>query len=60
MVDELFDRGYQAGRAALNRDIDRRLGRALQSLISGFETLNRIQFAAPWARKRRDRGPGLA
>lgn len=51
MNDELFDRTYQSGRAALNDGLDRSLARFGRSLMAGFETLNRIRFAAPWARK---------
>lgn len=50
MVDEIFDRSYQSGRAGLNAGIDRGLGQASRFVLRGFEVLNRIQFAAPWAR----------
>lgn len=51
MVDEIFDRTYQSGRADLHASIDRGFAR----LISGFQVLNRIQFAAPWNEKPRGR-----
>ena len=62
MMDEIFDRQFQAGRAALNAGLDRGFERLGGSLMSAFETLNRIQFAAPWATSRRPtkRGPGMA
>ena len=62
MMDEIFDRQFQAGRADLNAGIDRGLERFGRSLMSGFEALNRIQFAAPWttSRSAKKRGPGLA
>ena len=50
MVDEMFDRQYQAGREQLNASFDR-LGHRLQVFAAGFSRLNRIQFAAPWAKK---------
>lgn len=46
MRDEIFDREYQAGRAALNDGIDRLIdgaGKALRVLYA-------IQFNAPWER----------
>jgi hypothetical protein len=49
MVDEIFDRHYQAGRADLNRAIvagARRLGEAV---ANAFNVLNRIEYSAPWA-----------
>lgn len=49
MIDEIFDRNYQSGRAALNDGIDRGLARLAASLAEGWTALNRIQFAAPWA-----------
>ena len=60
MVDEIFDRGYQSGRAALNEGIDRGFARVGRSLMAGFEVLNRIQFAAPWARDKRRSDVGCA
>ena len=60
MVDEIFDRNYQSGRAGLNAGIDRGLARIGRSVMRGFEVLNRIQFAAPWARDSAARGPGCA
>ena len=48
MVDEMFDRDYQSGRAELNDGIDRGIAGFFAGLRSGFETLNRIQWSAPW------------
>ena len=47
MVDEFFERHYQAGRDDLNAailDLGRRCAKA-------FRTLNRIQYHSPWAAK---------
>ena len=50
MVDELHDRQYQAGRNALNQGIGN-LASRLQAFARGYRHLNRIQFAAPWAKR---------
>jgi hypothetical protein len=44
MNDQIFDRDYQAGRAALNDSISRLIGGAGQSL----RVLHKINFDAPW------------
>lgn len=44
MHDEIFDREYQAGRAALNGGISRLIAGAGKSL----QVLHSIQFDAPW------------
>ncbi|MEO6359523.1 MAG: hypothetical protein ABIO43_02980 [Sphingomicrobium sp.] len=48
MMDEIFDRNYQSGREALNRGIDRGLQTFVARIRRSFETLNRIQWNAPW------------
>lgn len=50
MIDEIFDRQYQAGRAGLNAGIDRAVARIARELGESFRTLHRIQWSAPWAR----------
>ena len=61
MIDEIFDRQYQAGRAELNAGIDRAVAHVGRSILTTFEALHRVQFAAPWTkvRKRKNR-VGLA
>ena len=44
MNDQIFDREYQAGRAALNDSISRLIDGVGQSL----RVLHRINFDAPW------------
>ena len=44
MNDQIFDREYQAGRAALNDSISRLIDGAGQSL----RVLHKINFDAPW------------
>jgi hypothetical protein len=46
MNDQIFDRDYQAGRAALNDGISQLIHGAGQSL----RVLHSIQFDAPWKR----------
>jgi hypothetical protein len=58
MVDEIFDRTYQAGRADLNAGIDRALqhiGAAIGgTLAKSLEVLHRIEWSAPWATNSKD------
>ena len=44
MNDQIFDREYQAGRAALNDSLSRLIRGAGQSL----RVLHKINFDAPW------------
>ncbi len=54
MIDEHFDRNYQAGRAELNAGIDRLFARAARGVAGAFKALNRIEYDAPWtARSKR-------
>ena len=48
MMDEIFDRTYQAGRADLNAGIDRGLAKLGRTLNDSFEVLHRIEWSAPW------------
>ena len=48
MNDQIFEREYQAGRAALNDGISRLIDGAGQSL----RVLHKINFDAPWKRVR--------
>ena len=56
MMDEIFDRNYQAGRAELNAGIDRGLARIGDTLGKSLETLHRIEWSAPWHRGPKDIG----
>ena len=49
MMDEFFDRQYQAGRAGLNADLERGFRRLGSAIGNAFAVLHRVQFAAPWA-----------
>jgi hypothetical protein len=61
MIDEIFDRQYQSGRADLHAGIDRAVSSVGRSILTTFDAIQRIQFAAPWAPKRaRKNRAGLA
>jgi hypothetical protein len=48
MVDEIFDRHYQAGRADLNAALSDLVGRFGRAVGNSFKVLNRIEYSAPW------------
>jgi hypothetical protein len=58
MIDEIFDRGYQAGRAELNAGLDRAFRRVGEATRNTFQVLHRIEYRAPWLE--RTRGPRRA
>jgi hypothetical protein len=49
MMDENFDRHYQAGRADLNAALSNGLSRFGEAVSNAFNVLNRIEYSAPWA-----------
>ena len=49
MIDELFDRTYQARRADLNAGIGRAFTALAAAVRNAFEVLNRIEYQAPWS-----------
>jgi len=51
MVDEIFDRQYQAGRKELHAAIAGTIARLVQSLGRAFEVLVKIEYEAPWTAK---------
>ena len=53
MIDEIFDRNYQHGRAALNAALATSLKQLSHSVGEAFLALNRIEYSAPWAAPRR-------
>ncbi len=53
MIDEIFDRQYQHGRAPLNADIGRAADSIGQTLGDTLRVLHRIEWSAPWARPSR-------
>jgi hypothetical protein len=53
MNDEIFDRTYQSGRAALNADIDRALANIGRTIGDSLKVLHRIEWSAPWQREQK-------
>ncbi len=49
MIDEIFDRQYQRGRADLNAGLDRAFARIAREVGRTFTVLHRIEWSAPWA-----------
>ncbi|HEX8840478.1 MAG TPA: hypothetical protein VF750_08440 [Sphingomicrobium sp.] len=49
MIDQIFDRQYQAGRIALNQSILGLVRRFREASLNAFNVLNRIEYSAPWA-----------
>lgn len=54
MMDEHFDRQYQAGRAELHAGIEALGRRLLREASAVFRAIHRIQFSAPWIAPRPD------
>jgi hypothetical protein len=53
MIDEMFDRAYQKGRADLNSSLAIAFRRVGTAVSNAFEVLNRIEYDAPWLRRTR-------
>jgi len=51
MVDEIFDRHYQASRNELNAALSDLFGRLGRTVGTSLRVLNQIQFSAPWLEK---------
>ena len=51
MVDEIYDRHYQAARRDLNASIVNAFSRFGSAVTNAFNVLNRIEYQAPWAAK---------
>jgi hypothetical protein len=54
MRDEMFDRDYQAARAAFNAGIGRFVSDISQAIGGGLGALHRYEWQAPWLSRRRD------
>lgn len=58
MVDEIYDRNYQDGRAALNDGLDRLFGFIGSELGKSLDAIHRFEWSSPWAQiasKRQDK-----
>ena len=53
MIDEIFDRHYQAGREQMNKALLGAFSRLGRSVLNAFTVLNRIEYSEPWAAKPR-------
>ena len=53
MIDEIFDRHYQAGREQMNKALLDGFSRFGRSVLNAFTVLNRIEYSEPWAAKSR-------
>jgi hypothetical protein len=53
MVDEIFDRHYQAGRNELNKSLAGAFGRLGHAVSNAFEVLVKIEYQSPWTVKSR-------
>jgi hypothetical protein len=51
MVDEIYDRQYQAGRQQLNAALASGFGRLASAVGDAFEVLVNIEYQAPWKAK---------
>jgi hypothetical protein len=49
VIDQIFDRNYQHGRADLNAALVGALKHVGNVLDEAFAALNRIEYSAPWA-----------
>ena len=52
MMDEIFDRTYQNGRADLNAGIDRAVTNVVTEFGKSLAALHRIEWSAPWAARK--------
>lgn len=51
MNDEMFDRVYQQGRAAFNRDIDAAGQQLAKTISDSLRALHRLEWSAPWKKQ---------
>jgi hypothetical protein len=55
MVDEIYDRGYQAGRAQLHDGIDALVRKVRDALAPALTALHLLEWDAPWTSQARPR-----
>jgi hypothetical protein len=51
MMDEIFDRNYQAGRSQLNSSLGSTIADFGHAVKDAFEVLVRIEYQSPWTAK---------
>lgn len=49
MIDEIFDRQYQSGRAQLNAGIEHLFSSIGHELGKSLNAIHRFEWSAPWA-----------
>lgn len=49
MIDQMYDRGYQHGRAALNAGFAAAARGLARTIGDGLGALHRLEWSAPWA-----------
>jgi hypothetical protein len=49
MIDEIFDRGYQAARGNLNASVGEAFAGIGHTIGESLRVLHRIEWSAPWA-----------
>ena len=55
MMDEIYDRGYQAGRAELHDGIDALIRKVRGALAPALTALHHLEWDAPWVNRARPR-----
>ena len=55
MVDELYDRGYQAGRAELHDGIDALVRKLRGAFAPALSAIYHFEWDAPWTAKGNDK-----
>jgi hypothetical protein len=48
MIDEIYDRGHQAGRAQLHDGIDTLLRKLRDAFVPALTALHHVEWDAPW------------
>lgn len=55
MIDEIYDRGYQAGRAELHEGIDRLARNLRDALAPALAAIHQFEWGAPWQARARSK-----
>ena len=56
MIDEIYDRQYQAGRAELHAGLDRAFAAIGKTIGGSLKMLHHLEWNAPWAVKSKNVG----
>ena len=55
MIDEIYDRGYQAGRAELHDGIDALIRKVGGAITPALAAIHRFEWHAPWLKPAKPR-----